>query len=113
MELIRPFDLMEEAAQLEKLSTEQLAEEVGIFAKPFELLLEPIQQSYGQFAFNNSRKDDPSVFLQKSFVLIEWYVEKKLGTQAILLAREWVVCVFAIAEKKNYLEREQRMAIEK
>jgi len=113
LELIRPLDLMEEAAEIEKIPAEQLKTELGAFAKPFELLVERIQQDYGQFALPNSRQAAPDDVLQKKFLLLRWYVKKELGTQAILLAREWVVSALCIAEGIDYLDKSQRGEVEK
>ena len=66
LELIRPMDLSQDAAQLQKIPAEQLRNEVGVFAKPFELLLDQIQRYYGQFALPDSRNADPKQVLQKA-----------------------------------------------
>ncbi|MBE9166320.1 TIGR02221 family CRISPR-associated protein [Pleurocapsales cyanobacterium LEGE 06147] len=112
LELIRPLDLMTEAAQFQALPATQLQEEVGLFAKPFELLLEQIQRDYGQFALANPRQARADAVMQKKFLLLRWYVAKGLGTQAILLAREWIISAFCFAEGVNYLDRSERTKIE-
>ncbi len=112
LELVRPLDLLDEAARLQTLSSEQLQNEVGIFAKPFQLLLEPIQQDYGQFALKQARQADPTTVLQKQFCLLRWYVTKEQGTQAILLAREWLVSALCMADQRNYLDKTERKTIE-
>ncbi len=112
LELVRPLDLLDEAARLQTLSSEQLQNEVGIFAKPFQLLLEPIQQDYGQFALKQARQAEPTTVLQKQFCLLRWYVAKEQGTQAILLAREWLVSALCMADQRNYLDKAERKTIE-
>lgn len=112
LEYVRVMDSLNASAELEGLSTERLTEEVGVFAKPFELLLTPIQEAYGQFAVTDSRNADLKLVLEKQFLLLRWYVSKQLGTQAILLAREWIVSAFCYWENLNYLETTERKIIE-
>jgi CRISPR-associated DxTHG motif protein len=114
LELIRPIDLMTESAQLQNMPATQLQDEVGVFAKPFELLLSQIQRDYGQFALLNSEKESPQEQLQRQFLLLRWYVAKKLGAQAILLGREWLISALCIAEGVvDYRDRGHREIIEK
>lgn len=111
LELIRPLDLMQESAKLQKISTAALQDEVGVFAKPFELLFSQIQQDYGQFALPASDTTDSQI-LQRQFLLLRWYVSKELATQAILLAREWIISALLAAEGSSYSDKTQRKAIE-
>ena len=113
LEYVRAIDSLDEAANLQNFSTERLGDEIGVFAKPFELLLTPIQEQYGQFAVSNPRESDPKSVLDKQFLLLRWYVSKQLGTQAILLAREWIISAFCHLEEMNHLDKEQREIIEK
>jgi len=113
IEFIRPVELLNSAQHLSKISGEEIREEVGIFAKPFELIIDKIEQDYAQFALENQDKVERKEIIIKHYLLIKWYVEKGLGTQAILLAREWLVTTFAILENTNYLERSSREPIEK
>ncbi|WP_324282581.1 TIGR02221 family CRISPR-associated protein [Cyanobacterium aponinum UTEX 3221] len=112
IEFIRPVELLTSAHHLTKYSGEEIREEVGIFAKPFELIIDKIEQDYAQFALENQDKADPKLIIKKHYLLIKWYVEKGLGTQAILLAREWLVTTLAILENDNYLDKEARKNIE-
>ncbi|MFT0745705.1 TIGR02221 family CRISPR-associated protein [Synechococcus sp. RC10B2] len=113
LELVRPVSLQEDLRKLQRHSTQELAEEVGQFAKPFGLLLQSIQNSYSQLALPADQKEDPRAQVQKHFQLLRWYVEKRFTTQAILLAREWVVSALCLCEGiQNYLEREARQGIE-
>lgn len=113
LELVRPMRLMEEAAKLQNLPMEQLQSQLGTFAKPFELLLNQIQRDYGQFALEESRKADPETVLKQQVSILRWYVEKGLDTQAILLAREWIISALCIAQKIDYLDRNKRGLIER
>lgn len=113
LDLVRPMGLMEETYKLKQIPTETIENEVGIFAKPFKLLLNQIQQDYGQFALNNSNENDPKTFLQQKFLLLRWYVAKDMNTQAILLAREWIVTALCIVEQvPSFINRNSRKKIE-
>jgi CRISPR-associated protein, Csx2 family len=113
LELVRPVSLQEDLRKLQRHSTQELAEEVGQFAKPFGLLLQSIQNSYSQLALPADQKEDPRAQVQKHFQLLRWYVEKRFTTQAILLAREWVVSALCLCEGlQDYLEREARQGVE-
>lgn len=113
LELVRPMGLMEEAAKLQNIPVEELQTELGEFAKPFELLLSQIQEDYGQFALANSRQGDPKTVLKQQFLLLQWYGKKGLGTQGILLAREWIISALCIAQNIDYLDRNKRGLIER
>jgi CRISPR-associated DxTHG motif protein len=113
IELVRPIDLITESAKLQNISTSELQEEVGAFAKPFELLLTQIQNDYSQFALMNIEQSSPQEQLQKQFLLLRWYIAKKLSCQAILLGREWLVSAICIADGINdYRDRIKRKDIE-
>lgn len=112
IELIRSRDLLMEASRLQAIPLEQLQNDVGVFAKPFQLLLEQIQRDYGQFGLPNLDQAEPRQVLQKQFLLLRWYVTKDLGTQAVLLAREWIVSVLCVEENLGYLDRGIRLQVE-
>ncbi|MFB2973290.1 TIGR02221 family CRISPR-associated protein [Aerosakkonema sp. BLCC-F183] len=113
LELIRSMGVLKETAKLQKIPAQELAKEVGYFAKPFELLSEQIQQSYGQFALSDPEKlENSQSSLQKQFLLLRWYVKKEQGTQAILLAREWLVSARCVAKGMDYLNKGNREQVE-
>ncbi|WP_017295915.1 TIGR02221 family CRISPR-associated protein [Geminocystis herdmanii] len=112
IEFIRPVELLESAQKLKRMSGKEIREEVGIFAKPFELIIDKIEQDYAQFAIEKSAESDYQLIIKKHYLLIKWYVEKGLGTQAILLSREWLVTTLAILENTNYLDKDERKNIE-
>ena len=114
LELVRPVSLLEDdLLRLQRHSTQELAEEVGQFAKPFGLLLQSIQDSYSQLALPADRATDAKAQVQKQFQMLRWYVEKRFTTQAILLAREWVISALCLCEGlPNYRQREARQEIE-
>jgi CRISPR-associated DxTHG motif protein len=114
IELVRPIDLITESAQLQNIPATKLQDEVGAFAKPFELLLSQIQNDYSQFALTNIDQTSPQEQLQKQFLLLRWYVAKKLTCQAILLGREWLVSAICIADGiKDYRNKKKREYIGK
>jgi len=114
LELIRSRGVLKETANFQKIPAEELNQEIGNFAKPFELLSERIQQSYSQFALLEPENlSNHKLALQKHFLLLRWYVKNEQGAQAILLAREWLVSAECIAQEKNYLDGEKREEVEK
>jgi CRISPR-associated DxTHG motif protein len=112
IELVRPLKLMEETSRLEKIPYDTLKKEVGAFAQPFVLLLDRIQTDYSQFALAQPRQADSHQVLAKKFELLRWYIDKALSTQAILLAREWVVSALCIRLNLDYLQKQDRETIE-
>jgi len=113
LELIRSMGVLQEAEALKAIPAKELAQEVGYFAKPFELISEQIQQSYNLFALSYPENPENSkLALQKHFLLLRWYVKNDMGTQAILLAREWIVSARCNGARKPYLSKNNREIIE-
>ncbi|MCS7081336.1 MAG: TIGR02221 family CRISPR-associated protein, partial [Chloracidobacterium sp.] len=51
--------------------------------------------------------------VRKQFRLLQWYVEKRLPLQALLLAREWTISALCLlAGYDDYLERAHRQDVE-
>jgi hypothetical protein len=111
IDLVRSRDLIEQSAKLQRMSSQDIKSELGIFAKPFELLFEQIQDDYGQFALNESEIQDDTLILQKQFLLIRWYVVKGLSGQAILLSREWIISSLIVLEGIIYSNKRERESI--
>ncbi|APB32948.1 CRISPR-associated TM1812 family protein [Gloeomargarita lithophora Alchichica-D10] len=113
IELIRPISLTQE--DLPKLiheSTDELSQEVGIFAKPFGLMLEQVRQSYMPLALSDDSTNKTEQ-IYKQFLLLRWYVDKQFTVHALLMAREWVVSALCLLDgREDYLKREHREAIE-
>jgi CRISPR-associated DxTHG motif protein len=79
LELIRAMGVLEETQNLQAIPAQELAQEVGYFAKPFELLSAQIQQSYSQFALSEPAKPENSkLSLEKHFLLLRWYVKNDM-----------------------------------
>ena len=113
IDLVRSNDLIDQSARLQRMSSQGIKSELGIFAKPFELLFEQIQDDYGQFALDESEIQDDALILQKQFLLIRWYVIKGLSAQAILLSREWIISSLLVSENIKYSNKDERDPIEK
>jgi len=113
IELIRPISLTQE--DLPKLiheSTDELSQEVGIFAKPFGLMLEQVRQSYTPLALSNANADKKEE-IYRQFLLLQWYVEKQFTVHALLMAREWVVSALCLLDgRDDYRQRQHREQIE-
>ena len=113
IELIRPISLAQE--DLPKLiheSTDELSQEVGIFAKPFGLMLEQVRQSYMPLALSHTNANAKEQ-IYRQFLLLQWYVEKQFTVHALLMAREWVVSALCLLDgREDYRQREQREQIE-
>lgn len=112
IETIRGQDLIEQASRLKKLSTFRLLNELGAFARPFELIFDQIQADYGQFAIEEPNSSDDIKILNKQFLLIQWYTRQDLTTQAILMAREWIVSVLHLKSGYQYCDKHSRRDIE-
>lgn len=113
LELIRAMGILQDTANLQTIPAIQLSQEVGYFAKPFELLSAQIQQSYSQFALSSPEKvENSQLALQKHFLLLRWYVKNNMAAQAILLAREWIVSVRCQKKGMIYLNRDHRKKVE-
>lgn len=87
--LMRPLKVMETAAKLHNRL--QKADVASI--KPFELLLEHVQEEYASRALIEPNKN-PLDSLRIQLGLIQWYAEKNHYMQAVTLAREWLISAF-------------------
>jgi len=114
IELIRPMHLLQEdLPKLIRHSTPELEQEIGVFSKPFGLMLEQVRQSYMPLALSNANADKKEE-IYRQFLLLQWYVEKQFTVHALLMAREWVVSALCLLDGRDkYLEREHREAVEK
>ena len=109
----RPIEVMQSAANLEFI----LSKSVDAFSKkarPFKLLSDRVLNEYGQFALQESKNREfilENLEIQKQ--TIEWYMQRNYIVQAITLAREWVVSLFAYKFNVEMLDRDSREPIEK
>jgi CRISPR-associated Csx2 family protein len=113
LEMIRAMGVLQETKKLQNIPAKELAQEVGYFAKPFELLSSQIQQSYSQFVLSDPEKsENHQLALEKHFLLLRWYVKNNMGAQAILLAREWIVSAQCVKKGIIYLNKSNRETVE-
>lgn len=91
LQLLRPMDVMAEAAALPK-NIEMAAPNISQSVPPFVTLLNQIEQGYGNFALANPT--DYATHAKESLLqqlkIIEWYADKGQFVQALSLAREWL-----------------------
>lgn len=91
----RPAEVMQTAAQLpDALRAFGDTPQEDASARPLGLLLDTIKQEYGRMAL--ARPHDSALareVILKQLDMIEWYVEKGLYVQALILTREWLVSV--------------------
>lgn len=93
LHLIRPHQVMQHAASLEKRveQARPVLEQVAA-AGPFSLVLNDVAQAYAPLAYATPRQDgDIHQTLAVERTLIHWYKERHLWMQAVSLAREWLV----------------------
>jgi len=93
LHLIRPYQVMESVAQLpERTGKAKAALETATAARPFDMVLEGVVQSYLPLAQPSPL--DPgclSETLRVERVMIHWYARRELWVQAVSLAREWML----------------------
>ena len=113
LSITRPIEVMQSAANLEFI----LGKSIDAFSKkarPFQLLTDRVLNEYGQFALQESKNREfilENLEIQKQ--TIEWYMQRNYIVQAITLAREWVVSLFAYKFNVEMLDRDSREPIEK
>jgi len=107
----RVREVITEAPRLSKsLASENVANEAGRWAKPFGLMLEPLQSLFAQLG-GQSEAD-----LDAHRRLAEVYNERGLYPQAITLLREWLIseaCRLAGLSDAQILDANERERIEK
>lgn len=91
LQLLRPMDVMREAALL----PERIAEATPVvseFVPPFATLLERVEKDYGDFGLNNPEEyiTNSKTALLKQLKMIEWYTQKGQIVQSLSMAREWL-----------------------
>jgi len=113
IELIRPIHLLQkDLPKLIRHSTPELEQEIGVFSKPFGLMLEQVRQSYMPLALSNANADKKEE-IYRQFLLLQWYVEKQFTVHALLMAREWVVSALCLLDgRDDYRQRQHREQIE-
>ncbi|NJL54072.1 TIGR02221 family CRISPR-associated protein [bacterium] len=92
LDLVRPLEVMELAHELmNQLNAAKT--EFPTWAKPFNILLEKVRETFSSLALSASKSEDADSeeVIRKKRLLIQWYQEHGRYLAAALLAREWVV----------------------
>ncbi|GCL38365.1 TM1812 family CRISPR-associated protein [Sphaerospermopsis reniformis] len=91
LQLLRPMDVMQEAALLpEKITA--AASSISESLPPFTTLLRRVENDYGNFGLKNPTEYtiSPQAALIRQLRMVEWYAEKGQIVQALSMAREWL-----------------------
>jgi CRISPR-associated DxTHG motif protein len=89
VQVVRPLEIMRYAHELLPL-LDQAAAEVGRWAKPFAVILHQVREEAERLAHGEPFRLD-STHLRKQLGMIDYFLQRGLVAQAILLAREWLV----------------------
>jgi CRISPR-associated Csx2 family protein len=91
LQLLRPMDVMREAALLPD-NIAAAAPTVSQAVPPFATLLKRVEKDYGNFGFANPTDPEinPKSSLVRQLKMVEWYAAKGQTVQALSLAREWL-----------------------
>ena len=91
LEMLRPADLMSEAAKLSGY-IRATAPTVSQDIPPFATLLKRVESDYGRFGLTDTLTDKERAreALVKQLNMVEWYVDKQQIVQALSIAREWL-----------------------
>jgi hypothetical protein len=91
LQLLRPTDVMQEAALLPERIT-AASSSISESLPPFRTLLKRVENDYGKFGLKNPTEYtiSPQSSLIRQLRMVEWYVEKGQIVQALSIAREWL-----------------------
>ena len=111
LELLRPEDLMVEAAKLAK-HIRDTAPTVSQDIPPFATLLERVESDYGRFGLTDTQTDKERAkeALVKQLKMVEWYVDKQQIVHALSIAREWLpslLCYYFDHDAMDALDRSE------
>ncbi|MFM6355575.1 MAG: TIGR02221 family CRISPR-associated protein [Planktothrix sp.] len=113
LQLLRPMDVMQEAAML----PDHIAEASPIVSQsvpPFTSLLARVEKDYGNFGLENPSDyiNHPQASLLRQLKIIEWYAEKGQTVQALSLAREWLPSLLCYHFQLDSLDKKNREEME-
>ncbi|MFB8790759.1 MAG: TIGR02221 family CRISPR-associated protein [Potamolinea sp.] len=113
LQLLRPVDVMREAALLPN----HIAEATPIISQsvpPFVSLLKRVEKDYGKFGLKNSTdyENCPQASLLRQLEMVEWYTQKGQIVQALSLAREWLPSLLCYHFKLDPLDKVKREEME-
>lgn len=91
LQLLRPKDVMKEAALLSEKIT-AASSSISESLPPFTTLLRRVETDYGNFGLKNplAYTISPQASLIRELRMIEWYTKKGQIVQALSMAREWL-----------------------
>lgn len=109
--LSHPRGVMDQAWKLRDI-LEEVTPEVERWVKPFGVILTQLKDLVEQFAYDNPNRLDKEN-LCKQLNLIEYFLDKGLTLQAVLLAREWVISYVIFRRGSgDWLDRNTRLEVE-
>ncbi|MBW4630991.1 MAG: TIGR02221 family CRISPR-associated protein [Iphinoe sp. HA4291-MV1] len=113
LQLLRPMDVMQEAANL----PQHIAEAAPIISQsvpPFVSLLERVKKDYCDFGLANpiDYQKNAQASLLRQLEMVEWYAAKGQTVQALSMAREWLPSLLCYHFNLDPLEKESREEME-
>lgn len=113
LQLLRPMDVMREAAFL----PDHIAEATPIISQsvpPFVSLLKRVEKDYTKFGLKNptDHENCPQAALLRQLEMVEWYAQKGQIVQALSMAREWLPSLLCYHFKLDPLDKVKREEME-
>ena len=113
LQMVRPIEVLEGGTKVVDVLAES-KEVFGQSARPFSVLAERIEASYGQFGLPDALEPShvlPS--LEKQLNMVRWYLDHQQAVQATLLMREWLVsALMALSDTFPLDSLQKRLEIE-
>ncbi len=92
LDLVRPEEVLKSSARLVRELDKVAEQQTALEDKPFVILLNRIRDDFKPFAMEDTRNAPRTeIFLNKTFSLVEWYLQKERLSDALLLVREWML----------------------
>lgn len=113
LQLLRPMDVMREAAMLPN----HIAEAAPVISQsvpPFVSLLERVEKDYGKFCLANPKDytTNAKASLIRQLEMVKWYAAKGQTVQALSLAREWLPSLLCYRFQLDPLDKANRDEME-
>lgn len=113
LQLLRPMDVMREAAVL----PDHIAEAAPIISQsvpPFVSLLERVEKDYSKFGLENPTdyENNAKAALMRQLKMVEWYAQKGQIVQALSMAREWLPSLLCYHFQLDSLDKANREEME-
>lgn len=113
LQLLRPMDVMQEAAVLpERITAAEST--ISQTVPPFATLLRRIEEDYGTFGLSNPTDYHkyPQTSLLQQLKMVEWYAQKGQTVQALSIAREWLPSLLCYHFRLDPLDKISRDEME-